>query len=62
MKYNQESILYGHLQRQVKDRLLQSLYRLDIIILLYLLNVMICNNFINFHNIFCSIFLSDWQS
>lgn len=62
MKYNQENILYGDLQRQVKDRLLQSLYRLDVIILLYLLNVMICNNLINFHNIFCSIFLYDWQS
>ena len=59
MKYNQENILYGNLQRQVKDRLLQSLYRLDVIILLYLLNVMICNNLINFHNIFCSIFLYD---
>ena len=54
MKYNRENILYGHLQRQVKDRLLQSLYRLDVIISLYLLNVMICNNLIN---IFCSIFL-----
>ena len=62
MKYNQENILYGHLERQVKDRLLQSLYRLDIIILLYLSNVMICNNLINFHNTFCSIFLYDWQS
>ena len=62
MKYNQENILYGNLQQQVKDRLLQSLYRLDVIILLYLLNVMICNNLINFHNMFCSIFLYDWQS
>ena len=63
MKYNRENILYGHLQRQVKDRLLQSLYsRLDVIISLYLLNVVICNNLINFHNIFCSIFLYDWQS
>ena len=59
MKYNQENILYGHLQPQVKDRLLQSLYRLDVIISLYLLNVMICNNLINLHNIFCSIFLHD---
>lgn len=56
MKYNQENILYGHLQRQVKDRLLQSLYRLDVIISLYLLNVMICNNLINFHNIFVQVF------
>ena len=56
MKYNQENILYGHLQRQVKDRLLQSLCRLDVIISLYLLNVMICNNLINFHNIFVQVF------
>lgn len=62
MKYNQENILYGHLQWQVKDNLLQSLYRLDVIILLYLLNVMICKNLINFHIIFCSIFIYDRQS